>query len=181
MVKTGAVCGRFQIFHLDHLRYVLAAKERCEHLIVGITSPDSSVSPAEQADANRGKAEANPCTYYERMKMVEAALLEAGLSRCEFDIVPFPIGRPELLRFYLPEDATIFVTILDEWGRCKTDRLKNFGYPVEVLWENKEKLISASMIRKCIMDDRQWRQYVPDATWRYIIDHGIDRRIKECR
>ena len=41
MDKLGAVCGRFQIFHLDHLRYVLAAKERCEHLIVGITSPDS--------------------------------------------------------------------------------------------------------------------------------------------
>lgn len=79
MVNTGAVCGRFQIFHLDHLRYVLAAKEKCRHLIVGITSPDSSVAPQEQADANRGKAEANPCTYYERMKMVESALLEAGL------------------------------------------------------------------------------------------------------
>ena len=178
MVKVGAVCGRFQIFHSDHLRYVLAAKEHCEHLIVGITSPDSSVSPMEQADPNRGKTEANPCTYYERMKMVEAVLLEAGVARKDFDIVPFPIGRPELLRFYIPDGTHIYVTILDEWGRCKTDRLANFGYRVEVLWEKKEKLISSSMIRKCILEGRAWHQYVPEATWRYATDHGIDQRIK---
>lgn len=47
MVKVGAVCGRFQILHLDHFRYILAAKERYKHLIVGITYPDSSVSPME--------------------------------------------------------------------------------------------------------------------------------------
>lgn len=178
MEKIGAVCGRFQIFHMDHLRYVLAAKEKCGLLIVGITSPDTATAPAEKADPNRGTAEANPCTYYERMKMVEAALLEAGLDRGEFDIVPFPIGRPELLRFYLPEGTRIYVTILDEWGHCKTDRLRDFGYDVEVLWEKREKLISSSMIRGCIMADRPWRQYVPEATWRFVREQQIDRRIR---
>ncbi len=178
MVKIGAVCGRFQIFHLDHLRYVLAAKERCEHLIVGITSPDSSVSPAEQADVNRGKAEANPCTYYERMKMVEGALLEAGLSRAEFDIVPFPIGKAELLRFYLPDDAHIFVTILDRWGHEKTERMRSLGYEVEVLWEKTEKNISSSMIRGFIARGEDWRVFVPEATHRFVVQNGIDKRIK---
>lgn len=181
MVKIGAVCGRFQIFHLDHLRYVLAAKARCEHLIVGITSPDSSVSPTEQADTNRSKAEANPCTYYERMKMVEGVLLEAGLKREEFDIVPFPIGRPELIRFYVPQGTRVFTTILDAWGHCKTDRLKDFGYEVEVLWEKTEKLISSSMIRSCIMEDRDWSGFVPNATWRYVREQGIDRRIRKLQ
>ncbi|MBP3706729.1 MAG: adenylyltransferase/cytidyltransferase family protein [Clostridia bacterium] len=37
MEKIGVVCGRFQIFHNEHLQYVMAAKEKCEHLIVGIT------------------------------------------------------------------------------------------------------------------------------------------------
>lgn len=178
MEKTGAVCGRFQIFHLEHLQYVLAAKERCEHLIVGITSPDSSVSPAEKADANRGTAEANPCTYYERMKMVEGVLLEAGVPRADFDIVPFPIGKPELIRFYIPDHTTIFVTILDEWGRCKTDRLKDFGYPVEILWENRPKGISSSMIRKAMMAGTPWKQLVPNATYEFVTAHGIDERIK---
>ena len=179
MDKLGAVCGRFQIFHLDHLRYVLAAKERCEHLIVGITSPDSSVAPVEKADPNRGKNESNPCTYYERMKMVESALLEAGMDRRDFDIVPFPIGKPELLHFYIPDGTHIYVTILDEWGHCKQERLQDFGYPVHVLWEKAEKQISSTMIRKCIAEDMEWSQFVPGATYRYVLHHKLDLRIKE--
>ena len=177
MVEIGAVCGRFQIFHNDHLQYVLAAKERCRHLIVGITSPDRSVAPAEAADPNRGLDEANPCTYYERMKMVESVLLEAGVPREDFDIVPFPIGKPELIRFYVPEGTPIFVTILDQWGHCKTDRLRDFGYPVEVLWERNDKIISSSLIRKCIREGVDWSGYVPQATWRYLTREKIDRRI----
>lgn len=179
MIETGAVCGRFQIFHNDHLQYILAAKARCKRLIVGITSPDKSVNPVEAADPNRGLDEANPCTYYERMKMVEAALLEAGLSRAEFDIVPFPIGKPELMRFYIPEGTHLFVTILDEWGRCKTDRLKDYGYEVEVLWERTDKVISSSMIRRQITENGEWRRFVPGATYRFVLDHGIDERIRQ--
>lgn len=178
MDHIGAVCGRFQIFHHDHLHYALAAKERCDHLIVGITSPDASLSPAEAVDPHRGTTAANPCTYYERMKMVEAALLEAGLKREEFDIVPFPIGRPELLRFYIPDGITIYTTILDAWGHTKTDRLKDFGYRVEVLWERTDKVISSTMIRRRIISGEDWSEFVPNATHRFILDHGIDHRIK---
>ena len=178
MEHTGVVCGRFQIFHNEHLQYVMAAKEQCEHLIVGITSPDPSVSPVEKADVNRSSDVANPCTYYERMKMIEAAILEAGLPRERFDIVPFPIGKPELLRYYLPDEVTVFVTILDQWGYCKKDRLEEYGYRVSVLWEREEKRISSTMIRKCIMQDQAWGEFVPDATYRYVTEHGIDDRIK---
>ena len=179
MIQLGAVCGRFQIFHNDHLQYVLAAKARCERLIVGITSPDKSVNPLEAVDPHRALDEANPCTYYERMKMVEAVLLEAGMQREDFDIVPFPIGRPELLRFYIPFGTCIYVTILDEWGHCKTERLRDFGYSVTVLWEKKEKLISSSMIRKRIIEGKEWHQFVPKATWRYVTETGINQRIRE--
>lgn len=179
MFKLGAVCGRFQIFHNDHLQYVLAAKARCQRLIVGITSPDKSVNPLEAVDPHRALDEANPCTYYERMKMVEAALLEAGVDRADFDIVPFPIGKPELMRFYIPVGTHLFVTILDEWGHCKTERLADYGYDVEVLWERHDKAISSSMIRHEITEDGEWRRYVPGATHEFILSHGIDQRIKQ--
>lgn len=180
MIDIGAVCGRFQIFHNDHLQYVLAAKAKCRRLIVGITSPDRSLAPAEKADPNRGTDAANPCTYYERMKMVESVLLEAGLGREEFDIVPFPIGRPELIRYYIPAGTRIFVTILDEWGRTKTDRLKDFGYGVEVLWERHDKIISSSMIRRRMADGEDWSAFVPAATHRFVTGQGIDLRIREA-
>lgn len=35
MIEIGVVCGRFQIFHKEHLQYVLAAKKECKYLIVG--------------------------------------------------------------------------------------------------------------------------------------------------
>ena len=177
MVKIGAVCGRFQIFHLDHLQYCLAAAEKCEHLIVGITSPDKSVNPLEAVDPHRCTDEANPCNYYERMKMIEAALLEAGLPREKFDIVPFPIGKPELISPYVPRGVTIFVTILDEWGRCKTDRLKDFGYIVEVLWERDDKVISSTMIRGLIRAGEDWSGFVPPATYRFMREQKVDKRI----
>ncbi|MBQ8238621.1 MAG: hypothetical protein IJZ39_10810 [Oscillospiraceae bacterium] len=179
MIELGAVCGRFQIFHNDHLQYVLAAKAKCRRLIVGITSPDKSVNPLEAADPNRALDEANPCTYYERMKMVESALLAAGVDRADFDIVPFPIGKPELMRFYIPVGTHLFVTILDEWGHCKTERLKDYGYDVEILWERHDKVISSSMIRRRITGDGDWAQFVPAATYDFVLSHGIAERIKQ--
>jgi nicotinamide-nucleotide adenylyltransferase len=104
MIETGVIHGRFQILHNDHLRYVLAGKARCRHLVVGITNPDSSLTAADHADRERHKAYANPLTYFERYVMIRDVLLEAGLSEQEFSLVPFPVNRPELYRFYVPMD-----------------------------------------------------------------------------
>ena len=82
------------------------------------------------------------------------------------------------MQYYLPDEATVFVTILDQWGYVKKERLEEYGYRVFVLWEREEKRISATMIRKCIMQDQAWGEFVPDATYRYVTEHGIDDRIK---
>ncbi len=37
----GVVHGRFQPFHLDHLKYALAGLTHCDYLFVGITNPVS--------------------------------------------------------------------------------------------------------------------------------------------
>ena len=180
MENIGVVCGRFQIFHNEHLEYVLAAKARCARLIVGITSPDPSCSPVEAADPARSAAAANPCSYYERMQMVESVLLEAGVPREEFDIVPFPIGKPELISCYIPQDACIFVTVLDQWGHTKVQRLRDAGYRVEVLWERDKKGVSSTMLRSMIQSGEEWDKFVPDATYRYLAAFNIDMRIRDA-
>ena len=43
MHKIGVIHGRFQLLHNDHLKYLLAGKKRCEHLVVGITNPDPAL------------------------------------------------------------------------------------------------------------------------------------------
>ena len=38
MVEKGVVNARFQIPHLKHIEYILAAKMRCQKLYIGITN-----------------------------------------------------------------------------------------------------------------------------------------------
>ena len=181
--RTGLVCGRFQVFHNDHLKYVMEAAKRCDYLVVGITSPDPSLSPAESADMNRGKKASNPCTYYERMKMVQLALKGAGLSDEKFDIVPFPIGRPELIRYYVPKHITCYITISDAWGESKKERLESLGYEVRVLWHvsPEKKGISASEIRTAITLGSEWKHLVPKEVYEYMVQCGIDERIRSLK
>lgn len=176
-VELGAVCGRFQVFHNDHLKYILNAKKFCTHLMVGITSSDPSMALPEESDRNRGRLSANPCTYYERMLIIEKSLYEAGVSLNDFNIIPFPIGKPELVKYYLPVTATCFFTVYDKWGLEKVRRMKDTGYPVEVLWKSNNKGLSSSFIRQKIADGIDWRPFVPPASYKYITENGIDKRI----
>lgn len=177
IAELGAVCGRFQVFHNDHLKYVLEAKKCCKHLIVGITSADPLMSPQEQSDPNRGRSVANPCTYYERMMIIEQSLFEIGLTYREFHIVPFPIGRPELIPYYIPQKAVCFFTIYDEWGMEKVNRLKEEGYDTEILWRSDTKGLSSSFIREQIAEGKRWADFVPNAAYKYIRQNKIDARI----
>ena len=175
--NIGFIHGRFQIFHNEHLSYALAAKELCDVLLVGITSPDPSTSPHEEIDPHRSEAFSNPCTYYERFKMVKAALIEADLNIDEFDIVPFPIGKPELLHYYVPLEAVSFFTIYDMWGKEKLKRITEFGYKTYILWDDKPKGISGTEIRSLIVNKLEWRKYVPPSVYEYIVVNCIDKRI----
>lgn len=177
VIQSGAVCGRFQVFHNDHLKYVLEAKKCCRHLYVGVTSSDPFMAPLEKSDLNRGKSVANPCTYYERMMVIEKSLIEVGLTNEDFHIVPFPIGRPELIKYYIPQDTICFFTIYDEWGEEKVNRLKEEGYATEVLWRSDEKGLSSSFIREQIAKGKHWKDFVPNAAYQYIRENKIDLRI----
>lgn len=68
MIEKGLVYGRFQILHLKHVEYILAAKMRCKRLYIGITmSDDLHVSGGEE-DNYRVRRSANPLTYIERFE-----------------------------------------------------------------------------------------------------------------
>ncbi|MCI5120191.1 MAG: nicotinate-nucleotide adenylyltransferase, partial [Candidatus Electrothrix sp. AUS4] len=105
MIPTGVIHGRFQILHNDHLKYLLAGKARCEHLVVGITNPDPCQTKDDAADPKRSSDQANPFTYFQRYQMVRAALSRQGIADKAFSVVPFPINLPELYRYYVPMDT----------------------------------------------------------------------------
>ena len=179
MIKLGFIHGRFQLFHNDHLNYALLAKEQCEKLIVGITSPENAALIREEVDPHRSEAASNPFTYYERYNMIKLALLEAGVKREDFEIVPYPIERPEILYNYVPLHATSFFTIYDKWGYEKLNRLKSLGYGTVVLFDDREKKMCSTEIREKIVADQDWKQMVPNAVYDYIIENGLTEKVKQ--
>ena len=181
MTPMGVIHGRFQVFHNDHLKYVLAGKALCRHLIVGITNPDPMLTKDDPADLQRSDPASNPLTYFERYVMVREVLIEAGLIYSEFSIVPFPINLPELYRYYVPLEATFYLTIYDGWGRRKLEQFQRMGLKTEVLWNRpyEEKGLNAAFIRKNMALGKPWEHMVPRKAAVLLKEWNVPRRLGE--
>ncbi len=176
----GVIHGRFQILHLDHLKYLMAGRALCRHLVVGITNPDPFLTLAEESDPKRSEILANPLTYYERYVMTKAVLIGAGLKPDEFSVVPLPINMPDRYRYYVPMDALFFLSIYDEWGRRKLARFRELGVRTHVLWEvsPEQKGISAADVRERMIKGISWRELVPKETARLMDKWEIPERLR---
>jgi len=179
--SIGVIHGRFQVLHIGHMEYLLAGKKRCEYLLIGITNPDVSMTRFTKANPHRSSSIANPLSYYERFRMITEAMIEAGVKRNEFDIVPFPINYPELLFNYVPKNAKFYMTIYDEWSIEKLNLLKSLGCDIDIMWTrtNDEKVASGTQVRKCIIHDEPWQHLVPRSVYNYVVNNGLDIRIKK--
>lgn len=181
MTERGVVHGKFQGLHLKHMEYLLAAKMRCRLLYVGITHPDIFACPAASPlDVHGTLVRDNPLAYIERYEMIRDSLLEFGVKREEFEIIPFPVDRPDVLAQYAPADAVYYMSICGEWDREKEKILSSLGLKTEILWERdpEEKGITGTELRALIAGDGSWRQYMPKAAAEYLTEHGLDERIK---
>ncbi|NMC48373.1 MAG: nicotinate-nucleotide adenylyltransferase [Desulfovibrio sp.] len=165
MHELGVIHGRFQVPHNDHLAYLLDGASRCAHLVVGVTNPDPMLSASDPADPSRSRPENNPLTYYERLLLLTAMLREAGRHPDSFTIVPLPISRPELYRYYVPLSAVFFLSIYDAWGRRKRELFTSLGLAVEVLREvpPEQKGLSATDVRDLMIRNQPWEHLVPPA------------------
>jgi nicotinamide mononucleotide adenylyltransferase len=180
MDEVGVIHGRFQVLHHDHLKYLLAGKAHCRHLIVGITNPDPLRTRDDPADPQRSSPQANPLTYLERYRLVRAVLAEVGIGDQDFSIVPFPISTPDLYRYYVPLDAVFYLTIYDDWGRRKLGLFQTMGLKTRVLWKKPqaEKGLSAGDIRQCMIEDRPWEHLVPTVAAQLLNCWAIADRLK---
>ena len=120
-LTAGSVNGRFQGLHLGHEEYILAAKQRCDYLYIGLAMPDPNDRSGKVVDAHRHDLRNNPFSFHERAELIRACLLGAGHSDSEFTVRPFPIDDLAGVSNYLPDrsEVRLFVTIYDSWGEHK--------------------------------------------------------------
>lgn len=175
MHSIGVIHGRFQPLHNDHMTYLLAGKERCQHLVIGVTNPDPFLTIEDAADPARSTQEANPLTYFQRYVMIREALPAAGVSHGEFSVVPFPVNRPELYQYYVPLNALFILTIYDDWGRRKLEIFRSLGLETDVMWEKppEEKGVTGSAIRRRMIRGEPWKHLVPVSTAVLLDQWGI--------
>ena len=164
----GCVHGRFQPFHYGHLEYVLRARQRCERLIVGITAADPTTTRKEAASPHRHEPASNPFTYFERLQMIRDTLLAEGLDARDFALVPFPVHEPGLIGYYVPEGTVHFVRVYSRWEREKVRRLRDEGFPVEVLNPGEEKEVSGTEVRRLMREGLPWEHLVPSGTAKIV-------------
>lgn len=181
MHEMGVIHGRFHVLHNDHLKYLLAGKARCRHLVVGITNPDPSLTRDDPADPERSRPSANPLTYFERYSLVRAALGDEGFDWKDFSVVPFPINVPDLYPHYVPMDAVFFLTIYDPWGKRKLEKFQSLGLRTEVLWEKpiREKGLSASDVRHRMIRGQPWEDLVPPGVARLLKKWDLPARLRQ--
>lgn len=177
MVRIGSVHGRFQVLHYEHMEYILEAKKRCEHLIVGITNFDGRAR-SENPNDLRSCANNNPLNYFDRSNMIRLALLEEGICGSSFSCSPFPIEDPSLLPNFIDRNVLCFTTLKEAWNKQKVEILGDAGYKVEVLM-NGEKRVSATDVRAMIRSGgNDWKNLVPKSVAEYIVNEGLLGKIK---
>jgi nicotinamide mononucleotide adenylyltransferase len=181
--EIGVIHGRFQVLHNDHMKYLLAGKSRCSHLVVGITNPDPYLTKADPSNPERSVRTENPLNYFERYLMMNAALTEAGLKHEEFSVVPFPINFPNLYGYYVPLHAVFYVTVYDRWGKRKVQLLESMRLKVEVMWAKPptEKGLSGFFVRECMMKGEPWERMVPRSTAGLMKKWRIPERLRQLK
>lgn len=162
--SLACVTGRFQPLHDQHLELFEIALAHCEHLIIAITNPDPGARQAEPSSAHRHTAQANPFTYYERVRLIKVAISARALeARCT--LVPFDLVRKEIWPQYVPLAARQFVRCYGDWEREKARWFEAGGYPVTLIEGLAFNRHSASTIRASMRAGGDaWQRLVPVAT-----------------
>jgi Nicotinamide mononucleotide adenylyltransferase len=180
-MKVGIVSGRFQTLHLKHIEYILAAKMRCERLYIGIEMPDEVYIAQLDDEAKCEWKRENPLTYIERHEMLCQALLEFGMEKTEFDIIPFPVHYPEYVLQYVPQGAIYFLGISTQADRHKRRTLEKLGVKFEILWNRgkEQRGITEQEVLDMIINDGEWEQHVPKSTVKYMKKEKLVSKIKD--
>ncbi|MCC5869015.1 MAG: adenylyltransferase/cytidyltransferase family protein [Gammaproteobacteria bacterium] len=180
-VAFVAVTGRFQPFHVDHLELLKHALTLAEQVLICITNADARCLQPAAESAHRHMVAANPFTWFERLRIIEAALEHQGVARARYVITPFPLNAPGSWPAYVPAGTPHLVRIFSDWEREKCRRLRAGDYPVIELQGDPEHRVSASDIRAAMgCGDPAWREHVPEGALSVLEGFGEEELRLRC-
>lgn len=173
-IQNGIVHGRFQPPHNGHIRYMLSALERCEHLTIGISTPKICTEEEAKQTGYPCTAALNPFTHEERADMIRLSLEEAGVGSDRYTVIPFPSDYKDI-KTLLPKDGVFLMSITSAGDRKKITYLQEEGFKVETIMTHDESAVRdrSGAVRTNAKEGVDWEHMVPKAIAQYLKKHGL--------
>ncbi len=160
---AGLFIGRFQPFHLGHFQMVEWILDQHPRIIIGIGS----------AQATRTRE--NPFSAEEREKFIRNSLLEAGISKEEFEIRKIPDEHDarrwvEKIKESLGDERVVFYSNSD-WTRTL---FRDQGIPVGEKRFFEFDRLNGTNIRQNIVEEKNWKSLLPPAVQEFMRERGLE-------
>jgi nicotinamide-nucleotide adenylyltransferase len=158
----GLFVGRFQPFHLGHLKAIKWILERCEKVTVVIGSSQESLT------------ERNPFTFEERKEMIKRSLEKESVKKERYEIIGVPdvFNCKRWVKSILNKAKFDVVFTRSRWVKQCFDL---FEIPVKEhpMFER----YSARKIRRMMMKkDKDWEELVPSIVSKSVKEiRGVER------
>jgi len=163
-MTLGLFIGRFQPFHIGHLKDVKDAVKEVDELVIGVGS-------SQEKDT-----EENPFSVEERIEMIEFVLAAEDIGN--FTIFPIPDFHDdkkwvEHVETLLPEFDIVYT------GNDWTERCFKKKYKVKKIDLIKD--VSSTIIRDKILKNEDWKSLVPKKTVEFLEKIKGVERIKKIK
>ena len=164
MIKRGLYVGRFQPFHLGHLKAIHEVLKEVEELAIVIGSAQYSHNLSD------------PFTAGERLVMIRRALKEADVDSSRVWIVPVPDVHLHMLWVAALEGYTPSFNVVYSNEPLTRRLFTEAGYKVKGVRFYERKVYTSTLIREKMLEDKSWASLVPESVAKFIIEiDGVNR------
>ena len=156
------IIGRFQPFHLGHLKLIETAEKDLDRIIIGIGSSQFS------------HTKRNPFTAEERKRMIEESLNIKNIQ-----IIPIPdVNNDKVwvshVRKLVPEFQVVYTN-----SELERKLFRDAGIEVRSTKIFNRKNYSGTEIRRRILNMENWKELVPEGTLKVMKEINGEERIRK--
>ena len=159
----GLFVGRFQPFHLGHLKAIKWILERCEKVTIVIGSSQESFTKR------------NPFTFEERKEMIKRSLEEEGVEEERYEIIEIPdvFNCERWVKSILTKVKFDVVFTRNLWVKQCFDL-----FEISVKEHPMFRHYSARKIRRMMEENKDWESLVPNGSGKTIRCIDVKKRLK---
>jgi nicotinamide-nucleotide adenylyltransferase len=164
MVTRGLYVGRFQPFHLGHLKAIQRVLKEADEAVIVIGSAQYSHNTN------------NPFTAGERLVMIRLALMEAGVDYSRVWVVPVPDVHLHMLWVAALEGYTPRFNVVYSNESLTRRLFMEAGYKVKSIQFSERKDYNSTLVREKMLKGDSWASLVPKSVAEFITEiDGVNR------